>query len=77
MKTWMFIVLILVVVFVIVPLVYFGIIAKSVSNITNETKSFGVEMTSKCDGPKPQFTNPGPGKRWTCDEKNGWYLATI
>lgn len=39
MKTWMFWVIILVFVFVVVPLIYFGIIAKNVANVAASDKS--------------------------------------
>ena len=72
MKTWQFWVIVLLVIFVVVPLIYYAITANTLGKVVAQNPQL---LEDKCSGPLPSFTNPGPGKSWQCDKQNGWQLV--
>lgn len=62
MKTWMFVVLIIVLIFVIVPLIYYGITANAVKDVIVETKdrTAGDSLSNFGPSGKVITLNPNP-----------------
>lgn len=66
MKTWVIVLLVIIFVFVIVPLIYFAIIAKTVRSSVHDLQ------TSDCDY-SVKLAKPPVGQEWICDNGN-WKL---
>lgn len=71
MKTWVIVALILIFIFVVVPLLYYGITAATLAQVVKDNPSL---LTESC--PQINLARPPSGKAWAC--KNGsWELVSI